>query len=76
MELIQLMPTMFFTAVGFWKSNPVLFILAGACAVFNGFNWYDAFGTHEALAIGLMLVAYGFVCFAFAFRYIFYRENE
>lgn len=74
-SIVMLLPLAFISAMAFWHPNPILFILAGACAVFNGFNWYDALGTHEALAIGLMLIAYGFVCFAFAYRYIFYREE-
>ena len=76
MELIQLIPMMFFSALAFWKSNPVLFIMAGSCAFFNGLNWYDAFGTHEALAISLMLIVYCFICWGFAFKYIFWRETE
>ena len=76
MELIQFMPTMFFSALAFWKPSPVLFVLAGVCALFNGLNWYDAFGTHEALAISLMLIVYCLVCWGFAFRYIFWRETD
>lgn len=75
MELVQLIPMMFFTALAFWKPNPVPFMLAGACAFFNGLAWYDTQGTHEALAIGLTLIAFCFVCWGFAFKLIFWREG-
>ena len=76
MELIQLIPMILFTALGWISKNPVLFMLAGACAFFNGLNWYDAYGTHEALAISLMLIVACFVLWGFAFKYIFWREQE
>ena len=76
LAVAALVPTMFFSGMAFWRPNPVFFILAGGCAFFNGLNWYDAIGTHEALAISLLLMIYAFLMWAYAFRYMFWRETD
>lgn len=75
-EFTQFLPVVFFSAMAFWKTNPVLFMLAGGTAVFNGFYWYDQYTTFLGLAIGLCLIAYALLCFGYAFRYIFWRESS
>ena len=73
--MTQLLVVVLLSILAFWKPNPVIFMITGACAIFTGFAWFDAYGTHTGLAISLMLIAYCFVCFAFAYRYIFWSEE-
>ena len=66
---------MFFSFLGFWKLNALLFMLAGGASLMVGLQWYDVFPTSTGLTIGLMLIAYSFVCIAFAFGCLFWRER-
>jgi len=67
---------LFFSELGFWRRTPLLFMLAGGASLMLGFHWYHVYTTPTGLTIGLMLVAYSFVCIAFAFKYIFWREYK
>lgn len=65
---------MFFSLLAFWKLNALLFMLAAGASLMVGLQWYDVYTTSTGLTIGLMLIAYSFVCIAFAFRCLFWRE--
>lgn len=64
----------FFSLLGFWRPNPVLFMLAAGAALMTGLYWYDVYTTNLGLGISLMLIVYALVCVGLAFRCIFWRE--
>jgi len=75
-SIAQFIPMMFFSALAFWRNNPVLFMLAAATSLFSGLYWFDQYVTPQGLAIGLSLIVYCFCCLGFAFRYIFWRDID
>ena len=66
----------FLSVMAFWKLNTVLFMLAGGASMMLGLFWYDVYTTDVGLSIGLMLIAYSFVCFGFGFRVIFWSGDR
>lgn len=66
----------FFSMLGFWKPNPLPFMLAAGSSIILGFYWYDVYTNNMGLTMGLMLIAYGLVCVGYAYRCIFWRERE
>lgn len=75
MEIAELIPLIMFSALAFWRPNPVLFMLTGAVALFYGFYWFDAYMTNLALTVSLVLFAYAFLCLGLALRLIFWYEE-
>jgi len=65
----------FFSALGFWRPNPLPFMLAAGASIMLGLYWYDVYTTNLGLALGLMLIAYSLVCVGFAFRCIFQKDR-
>ena len=65
----------FFSGMGFWRPNPVLFMLAAAASITTGLYWFDVYTTDIGLSIGLALIAYGLLCVGLAFKCIFWRED-
>lgn len=75
MQLVEIVPIVIMSALAFWRLNAVLFMITAGMSVIMGFYWYDALANDAALAVGLMLVAYGFLCVGFAFRCIFWNRE-
>ena len=65
----------FFSALGFWRPNPLSFMLAAGSSLMLGLYWYDVYTNNLGLTIGLMLIVYSLVCAGFAFKCIFWRER-
>ena len=65
----------FFSIIAFWKSNFLMFMLAGGSSLMLGLYWYDVYTTTVGLGISLMLIVYSLVCLGMAFRYIFFRDR-
>ena len=66
----------FFSLLAFWRLNALLFMLTAGVSLMVGLQWYDVYTTPTGMAIGLMLIAYSFVCIAFAYRCLFWGENK
>ncbi len=64
----------FFSVLAFWRPNAVLFMLVGGVSMMTGLYWFDVYNSDIGLSISLMLIAYSFLSFAFAYRYIFWSE--
>lgn len=73
--ILALAVVIFFSVMGFWRLNPLLFMLAAGSSLMLGLYWYDAFTDNLGLTIGLMLIVYSLVCAGFAFKCIFWRER-
>jgi len=65
----------FFSVLGFWRPNPVLFMLAAGASLIVGLYWFDTFTTNMGLAVGILLVSFALVCVGFAYRCIFWRDR-
>lgn len=74
---ILLVPLILLSILAFWTGDivlkPTLFVLSGAMSIFVGIYQYDIYVSHVGLAISLLLITYGIVCFAYTFRLIFWR---
>lgn len=80
MDLIQIVPVIFFSLFGYYgqadaKQRAVWFILAGAAGLFTGFAFYDSYVTPFGMAMGLLFLCYTLFCFALAIKYIFWNEE-
>ncbi len=73
--LVQFLPLVFISILAHWRFNPVMFLLAGIIAIFNGLYWYDVYDTPTGLAISLCLIVYGLVCIGLAYGNLFRRTN-
>jgi len=65
----------FFSFLGYWRQNPLPFMLAAGASIMLGLEWFDVYGTSTGLSISLLLIAYCFVCFGYAFRLIFWKDR-
>ena len=65
----------FFSILGFWKANPLPFMLAAGSSIILGCYWYDIYTNHLGLTMGLMLMVYGLICVGYAFRCIFWGNK-
>lgn len=65
----------FFSVLGFWRPNPLPFMMAAGASLMLGLYWYDVYTTNIGLTIGLMLIAYSLVCIGFAFMCIFWKDR-
>lgn len=72
---VQIIPLVVISTFAFWKSNVILFMIAGGLAMMAGLQWYDVYTTSPGLAVSLSLMLYSFLCFSLAFKYIFWRET-
>jgi len=78
-RLAWLLPLVVLSALAFWKENVALFMITGGIAMMTGLYSPDIFSqstTNLGITVGLALMAYCFLCFAWAFRLIFWRESE
>ena len=73
--LFPLLALAIFSALAFWKPNPLLFMMAAGTSLMLGLDWYDVYTTNIGLTISLMLMAYALVCLGYAFRCIFWRDR-
>jgi len=64
-----------FSALAFWRSHFLLFMVAAGASAITGLYWYDTYTNKLGLAISLMLLAYSLICLGFAFRLIFWRDR-
>jgi len=74
-QFVMLLPLVILSILAFWKSNALLFMLAGGTSIMVGLYWYDIYTTDLGLGISLMLIAYSLLCLGLAFRFIFWRED-
>jgi len=74
--LIAIIPVALFSALAFWKLSSLLFMLVAGGSLILGLAWYDAYTTELGLTIGMILIGYSLVCLGFAFRCIFWVEEE
>lgn len=72
---VMILPLALFSVLAFWKSNAIIFMLAGGTSIMVGLYWFDIYTTDLGLAISLMFIAYSLVCLGLAFRCIFWRED-
>jgi len=63
-----------FSALGFWRFNSLMFMLAAGASMVAGFYWYDVYTTDAGLGISLMIWAYSIICLGFAFMCIFIKS--
>lgn len=69
-----------FSALAFWRPNPVLFMITAGIAMILGLNAPDlmtssAATTSSDVTIALSLMTYSFLCIAYAFKTIFWDGN-
>lgn len=72
-QMFPLLALALFSFLAFWKLNALLFMLTAGISLMVGLQWYDVYTTSAGLTVGLMMIAYAFVCIAFAFRCLFWR---
>lgn len=72
---ISLAALAFFSFLGFWRPDSLPFMLAAGVSLIMGLYWFDIFTTNLGLTVGLMFIAYSFVCVGYAFRCIFFRDR-
>jgi len=65
----------FFTILGFWRPNPIPFMLAAGVAAGLGFQWFDTYTNNMGLVMSLALIGYSFACIGYAFRMIFWSDR-
>ena len=63
-------------AYAYWKPNAVLFMIAGAMAMFSGLYWPGGAGTGMGFVIGSALVFLAIFFWALAIRYVFWPSDE
>lgn len=74
--LLTLLVLIAFSFLAFWKSNPILFIVAAGISIMVGLAWYDQYVTNLGLAVGLMLITYSLYCIGMAFRLLFWNRES
>ncbi len=73
-SIISLIPFTFFGILAYWKLNTVLFLITGGTAMMTGLYWYEIFTSDIGISVALLVIAFGLVCFGFAFKLIFWKE--
>jgi len=73
--ILALSVVAFFSFLGFWRPNPLPFMLAAGASMILGLYWYDVYTTNLGLSVSLMLIMYSLVCIGYAFRCIFFRDR-
>jgi hypothetical protein len=60
-----------FTSIAFWRGNPAIFMVTAGISIMAGLASPDALAglgySTYGVSIGLMLIAYSFICIALAF---------
>ena len=65
----------FFSLIAFWKSNAIVFMVAGGASLLLGLYWFDVYTSDIGLTLSLVFIGYSLLCLGLAFRYIFWRED-
>jgi hypothetical protein len=68
-----------FSVLACWKENHILFMINGGLAITTGLFAPDIINgnyetTNMGIAIGLLLITFGFLCWGLSFRLMFWRE--
>jgi len=78
--LVQFIPLIVMSVFAFWRSNAVLFLITAGIAIMTGLKAPDLLTGDTAsplsMSIGLALIAYAFVCVAFAYLRLFRVGEE
>lgn len=61
----------FFSIMGFWKQNTLMFMIAAGASLITGLYWYDTYFNNLGLAIGLLLIVYSLCCLGFGLGCLF-----
>lgn len=70
-------PIIVLSVVSFWQKYPVLFIICAAVSLFAGLSAPDLYSNNEvSYTVGLVFIAYAFLCVGMSYRYIFTSEGE
>jgi len=65
----------FFSVLAFWKSNAIMFMVAGGASLMLGLYWFDVYISGIGLTLSLVFIGYSLVCLSLAFKCIFWRED-
>jgi hypothetical protein len=64
-----------FTFLAYWKSNSLIFMFAGAVSVLCGLFATDAIPGALGISVGLILIMYGLVYLAFAYKFLLLKRR-
>jgi hypothetical protein len=69
--LIFFIPLIVVSLIAFWRQNPVLFLISAGIAMMMGLKSPDILTgdttTNLSMSVGLVIVAYAFLCLAFGY---------
>jgi hypothetical protein len=70
-----------FSFLGFWKPNTILFMMLSAGSMMLGLSMPDIISpasstTGMDIAVSLGLIFYSFLCSAWAFKLMFWKQEE
>jgi hypothetical protein len=65
----------FFSGLGYWRPSPLPFMLSAGAALMLGLQWFDTYTTNIGLSVSMMLILYSFVCVAYAYGLIFWKDR-
>ena len=65
----------FFSLLAFWKYSAPLFMFTAGISIMTGFYWRDTYTNNMGLTVGIILIAYSFVCLIFALVCLFKRRH-
>ena len=74
--IVAIIPLALFSALAFWKSSALLFMLIAGGSLIVGLTWYDIYTTDLGLTIGMVMIGYALVCLGFALSCILWTESE
>ena len=59
-----------FSILGWWRPNwrpsALMFMIAAGVSITMGLQWFETYTSNMGLTMGLMLIAYSFVCIGMA----------
>lgn len=65
----------FFSVLAFWKSNAIMFMVAGGASLMLGLSGFEVYTSAIGFTLSLVFIGYSLLCLGLAFRYIFWRED-
>lgn len=74
--VISCIPLALFSIIAFWKNNSLVFLITAGLSVFIGLKWFDVYTDNTGLAIGILILLYGFLCIGMAIKALFGRRIE
>lgn len=77
---VEFLPLVLLSVLAFWKENAVLFIATSGLAIMTGLYAPDIISgdyltTNLGISVGLMFIAYSFLCSGWAFRLMFWEDK-